>query len=156
MRFNAFPLLPRKTWNVKQSVVSPRLNRGSGGLRGFHRLPSLFVGVGFIVFWVFVGLWRGKLLTYRHPSWYKHAVPALAGQELQWENTLWPPDSCRHSAHGAFANSLGTTRASNPVVPKSNLGSKSNASLQVPAQAPKELKQGSAGRADSLPFNPDD
>ncbi len=26
-------------------------------------------------------------------------VPAFGGPKLQWENTLWPPDSCQHSAH---------------------------------------------------------
>ncbi len=69
LRLDAFPPSSRKTWNVRQSAVSSRLNRGSCGLHGLHRLPSFLAGVGFIVFCGFVAQ---KVVDIRHPSWCRH------------------------------------------------------------------------------------
>ncbi len=69
LRLDAFPLISRKTWNVKQSVVPSRSNRGSCGLHGLHGLPSFLVGAGFIVFLGFCGFVAQKVVDIRHPPW---------------------------------------------------------------------------------------
>ncbi len=71
LRLDAFPPLSRKTWNVKQSVVLC--------WRGIHRF-----------FWVFVGLWRRKLLTFVIPHGTGIPVGRVGrhfsvSHELQWE-----------------------------------------------------------------------
>ena len=114
----SIPVVSRKTWNVRQSVVSPRLNRRSGGSRGFHRLPSFLAGVGFIIFLGLCGFAAQKVVDIRHPSWYRH--PRWQGRAAFFQSAT----SCRweYPPSGGEGSPLGTARMAyekGPQIPSS-------------------------------------